>query len=71
MKCGADPTIMNRHGDTVLHAVVAETVIEPDKTELMMEVYGTILQGVVNWWCEANKVELPDEASTTHRNIKR
>ena len=61
----------NLHGDTVLHSIVAETVVEPDKTELMMEVYQTIVSEVVSWWCKSRKVEYPDESSTQYRKIRR
>lgn len=71
MRSGADVRAQNHHGDTVLHSLVAETVIEPHKTELMTNVYDTIVEESVVWWCKTKHMEVPDQSSSAHRHLKR
>lgn len=71
MREGANLLARNHQGNTVLHAIVADTVTDPDKTELMVTVYEAVVEESVVWWCKTKHMDVPDQTSFAHLQLKR
>lgn len=61
--CGADLAHQNELGNTVLHSVVEEFVLEPARKEALIEVFRNITHNSVKWWYMKNDLQQPCEES--------
>ncbi len=68
---GADLEHKNFQGNTVLHELAEQVVLEPSLTEKILEVYNTITHCAALWWCIKQDLPYADEGSDVYRQIRR
>ena len=68
---GADLSLQNSEGNTVIHVLIEESVEEPHKSAWMVEEYRNIRNLAVKWWCMHYNQQIPNEGSTLYCDIMR
>ena len=58
---GADLSNEDVDGNTVLHRITWATVLNPKQLKRHLEVFDTVLSGVVKWWCIKNSTAYPEK----------
>ena len=58
---GADLSNEDVYGNTVLHRITWATVLNPRQLKRHLEVFDTVLNGVVKWWCIKNSIAYPEK----------
>ena len=58
---GADLSDEDFDGNTVLHRITRATVLNPKQLKRHLEVFDTVLNGVVKWWCIKKSVTYPEK----------
>ncbi|XP_053372667.1 uncharacterized protein LOC123561014 [Mercenaria mercenaria] len=68
---GADIAMKDINGDTVLHRLTKQCANDSRNVSRHLEVFDTILENVVKWWCIRKNVPFPEEENQdvfmTHR----
>ena len=68
---GADLELQNKYGDTVLHALVAATVVNPDDIDTFLEKYKVVVDYCVMWWVKKEGIIMPRNQFSSYRDFKR
>lgn len=58
---GADIALKDINGDTVLHRLTKASVEDSNNVTSHLEVFDTILENIVKWWCIKNNIPFPEE----------
>ena len=58
---GADLSVKDVDGNTVLHRLTRGTVLNPRHLKRHLEVFDLIFERVVKWWCIKKNISYPDE----------
>lgn len=58
---GADIGLKDINGDTVLHRLTKATVEDSKNNSRHLEVFDTVLENVVKWWCIKKNIPFPEE----------
>lgn len=61
--CGADLSMKNEDGNTVIHVLVEESSIDPSRAQIYLQTYRCIVSGAAKWWCMSRSQQLPCEGS--------
>lgn len=68
---GADLTLRNSKGNTVIHVLIEESVEEKHKTQAMIEEYRNIRNLSPLWWSMHHNQQLPNEGSDMYYEMMR
>ena len=71
IKQGADLSLKDTEGDTVLHALALKTVSDPNNKDNLLNVFRTIVHAAPTWWCIKKDLNCPDEHSELHNMYKK
>ena len=58
---GADLSVKDVEGNTVLHRLTRATVLNPRHLKRHLEVFDLVFERVVKWWCIKKNIAYPDE----------
>lgn len=61
---GADLALKDINGDTVLHRLTRASVEDNKNVKRHLEVFDTVLENVVKWWCIKKNIPFPEEENT-------
>ena len=62
---GADLSVQDVDGNTVLHRMTRATVLNPRHLKRHLEVFDMVFERVVKWWCIKKNIAYPDEDNRT------
>ena len=62
---GADLSVQDVDGNTVLHRLTKATVLNPRHLKRHLEVFDIVFEKVVKWWCIKKNIAYPDEDNRT------
>ena len=68
---GCDLAAKNKEGNTVLHELVEQSVLEPSNKDNLIEVFHTITNNAVLWLCMKEEHHLPEEQSEPYMDMHR
>ncbi len=68
---GADLVKKNEQGNTILHELAEQMILEPTQTERLLDVYQAIVRCTTLWWCLRHDIPYPDEGSDVYKETRR
>ena len=68
---GADLSVKDVDGNTVLHRLVRATVLHPRNIKQQIDVFDTVFDRVVKWWCIMRTIPYPEEENRDYYTLLR
>ncbi|XP_050404543.2 transient receptor potential cation channel subfamily A member 1 [Patella vulgata] len=68
---GADLSLKDSYGDTVLHRLTRASLENPDTLPKYLEVFDIVIAESVRWWCIKNNLHYPDDNKQDYLKYKR